>query len=64
MSKKKKKDPVYDFLFEMVSKIIDDELSLESPDTDVLLENIQLSADVYHQMEDFLGKRIDFMAIC
>ena len=60
----KKKDQVYEFLAGMVSKIIEDQLSLEDPDPQAIIDDIQLSADVYHEMEDYLGKRIDFMAIC
>ena len=58
-----KKDQVYEFLAELVRKIIEEELSLEEPNPDQILEDIEMSAKVYHEMEDYLGKRIDFMAI-
>ena len=59
----KKKDQVYEFLAGMVRKIIDEELSQDEPNPEIILEEIELSAKVYQDMEDYLGKRIDFMAI-
>ena len=59
----KKKDQVYEFLAGLVRKIIEEELSLEEPNPDQILEDIEMSEKVYHEMEDYLGKRIDFMAI-
>ena len=59
----KKKDQVYEFLAGMVRKIIDEELSQDEPNPEIILEEIELSAKVYQDMEDYLGNRIDFMAI-
>ena len=58
-----KKDQVYEFLAGLVRKIIEEELSQEDPDPEQILEDIEMSAQVYHEMEDYLGKRIDFMGI-
>tara|TARA_Y100000401_G_scaffold112448_1_gene111885 strand:+ start:29 stop:214 length:186 start_codon:yes stop_codon:yes gene_type:complete len=58
-----KKNQVYEFLADLVRKIIEDELSQEHPNPEQILEDIEMSAQVYHDMEDYLGKRIDFMGI-
>ena len=42
----KKKDQVYEFLAGLVRKIIEEELSLEEPNPDQILEDIEMSAKV------------------